>query len=1116
MAGLFKTEHRKRDGFDVRCNFASGSLILFAGILALLLSQPALAQRGSTAAIFGTVTDPQGAVVSGATVKALQSATGFSQITTTNNAGQYQLQFLRVGHYSLVVTKAGFKKYLRSGILLQVNQSSKLDVALLVGDTTSVVQVSGSTPLVNTRNATLTQVVNSQQVVDLPLNGRQLVGLSLLSAGVVPATDANASSGITNQGDGVKSAIGSMTLSINGNPNNDNEYTLDGADNNDTMSNLGLPFPFPDAVREFSIQTAGEGVDVGKAAGGTVNIVTRSGSNQIHGDAFWFVRNSVFNANNFFSRIPDQLKRNQAGGTLGGPIIKNRLFLFGGYERTWIRQRLGANLLQAIPEAHRVGDFSDLLEGPHPVQLMDPSTNLPYPNNQIPKAEWSPAFQKLMAWWPVPDADGFVNSPVAKNQDYYQVITRADYKLNEANSFYARYFRQYTNQPHELVDHNIGTSDNGKQLTTQSGAVGWTAVLAPNLVTNTVLAINYAPGFRTYDAPWGDIRQALGVDINPGDPEIAVSLAGTSDFDIGGNGRPTAFKRGNFDLRNSWEYSFNKNDLTFGFDFTLNRYNEYNAYHSGGVFEFNGQCSGFDQADALLGCLSSFTQGIGEFEFRRYHYQGFFVGDSYRATPRLTLNFGLRWEPYTPITDTENRNVIFRQDAYLAGQRSEVWRNSPPGLFYPGDKADGKTVPKGGVSGSPNLLGPRVGFAYELTSDGRTVVRGGYGRFYSMPELYMYNALSDQAPFGYDENFVGGSFDNPYEGRESANVFPLKPGFKTPDLAFPIPATDYAQWPDYKVPSTDEWNLSVERQVGASWVLQASYVGSHSSNMYSAYDINPPVYNFSESLEENQRTIQQRRPRQEFQDLRIIRSLYTANYNALQLVANKRFSGGLTLNANYTWSKQLGYVVNTGSLEEMCCMDDPFDIYRYYGPSRWDVRNRFVASAVYNLPSTASLVQSRALDVVTRNWTLSPIVTIRSGMPFTVGASGDLAAGAGSPHGVKLGPLQLSNGRSDVQKAAQWFNTANVAPPAPGTYGNIGRNTVLGPNFINYDAAFYRTIKLPFTETTNLQIRAEGFNVFNRVNFYQPESSVGSSSFGRITQTIGDPRILQFALKLVF
>lgn len=1094
-------------------------LLLMITVVLVAVCPSAMAQQANTAGIYGTVLDQQSAVIPGATVTAIQTETGFSRSTKTNALGQYQLQLLPVGPYRVVVEKAGFRKHEQTGLTLQVNQIAKVDVTLRVGSTTTVVSVQSGAPLVDTQNSTLTQVVNSHQVVDLPLNGRQLADLSLLSPGVVPAYHMHGAdwSTYSNSGDGVKGAVGSRGFMINGARQNDNTYTLDGADNNDVMYNLGMPFPFPDAVQEFSIQTAGQGVDVGRSPGGTINIVTKSGTNQIHGDVFWFVRNTALNARNFFSPTQDQLKRNQGGFTLGGPVKKNKLFLFGGYERTWIRQQLGENLVPAIPSAHRQGDFSDLLQGPNPIQLVDPTTNQPYQNNQIPQSDWSPAFQKLMNWWPIPNASGFVVSPVSNNQDLYQVIVRGDYLLNSKNTLYARYFEQNTNHLVPLIGQNLATSKNGSQLTSYSAAIGWTLIPTANLVSESHVAMNYSPAYRTLDAPWGNIASAIGVNINPLAHEMDIGLSGASNFGIGSAGRAAAFRRGDINVSNAWHYVKGAHNISYGGEVTWERYNEYNPYHSSGVFKFDGHCTGFDQADALIGCLATFTQGIGEFEFRRYHYQSLYGGDSWRLTRHLTLNFGLRWEPYTPVTDLGKRNVQFRQDQYAAGVRSQVWKNSPPGMFYPGDKIGGYTVPLGGTSSSWDLLDPRVGFAWDISGNGRTSLRGGYGRYYSVPEAYYLNALSDQAPFGYDENFLFGSFDNPYLGRESANVFPIPSGFFGQNLVFPIPAFDYAQEPTFPQASTDAWNLTLQRQLGSTWVLQLAYVGNKATHLMGTYDINPAVYNFADTLAQNQLTVQQRRPRPEFQKLDILGSGFNSNYNALQASINKRFSRGLTLTANYTWSKALDYFSNNGSIEEMNSgIANPFNILEFYGPSEWDIRNRFVSSFVYNIPSAESFAKSSLLDAITRHWTLSSIITLQSGFPFTLTASSALTPGAGSPNANQLGPLKLSGNRSNGAKAAEWFNTSNVAQPAPGTYGTIGRNTVTGPGFANFDMAFYRTFKLPFRESTDIVFRGEAFNLFNRVNLGLPNSSVGSSTFGEISGTYGDPRILQFAVKIEF
>lgn len=608
-----------------------------------------------------------------------------------------------------------------------------------------------------------------------------------------------------------------------------------------------------------------------------------------------------------------------------------------------------------------------------------PTTGAAYPNNQIPSSEWSPAFQKPMQWWPVPNASGFVVVPstYSDNEGYY--VLRADVDISLRNTLYGDFLVQRAVQAVPLLDHDLATSQNGSQLNSWRGDLTYNFVATPRLLINNNISINNSPGYRTLDAPWGNVRN-FGIAINSLATELDVSL---NNYSIGSASRAAAFRRGDVVFANSERYIKGRHSVLFRAEVDDDRYNEYNPYHGSGVFNFNGQCTGFDAADALIGCMSSFTQGIGEYEFRRYHYQGFYGADTFRISPNLTLDLGLRWEPFTPITDLGHRNLQFNENAYLAGEHSQLYVNSPPGLFYPRDKLNGQTISLGATADSLDLLASRVGLAYDPKGDGRTSIRSGFGVYYDSPEIYMLNALSDQAPFGYDENLIGGDFDNPYAGREQYNVFPLSAGFlKNPDLPFQLPLFAYAEEATFPQATTYEYNFSVEHELGQSWLMRIAYVGSASSHLFESHDINAPIYNFSETLDQNLLTINQRRPRPQYQQLYILGTGYNANYNSLQLSVDKRLSHGLTLTSNYVWSKAIDYESTNGSIEDQRGIQtDPFDMfYLTRGLSDFNHTDSWVTSYVYSLPSPG--VGGGQPRAVGPGWQVFDIILYRTGLTF--------------------------------------------------------------------------------------------------------------------------------------
>jgi len=1086
------------------------TFILAAGAMALF------GQARNTARLYGRVTDQQGAAITGAAAELLQVDTGMVHPAESNQAGEFDFPTIPVGEYRLTVQKAGFRKVEERDILLQVNDNRRIDVALVIGEVSTTVDVEAAAAAVETSSATLKDTVDSKRVIDLPLDGRNLADLAFLVPGVQSA------SGVAGgNGDGAKAPVAARYFSVNGSRQNSLQYTLDGGDNEDTLQNTGMPFPFPDAVEEFSVETSTGSAEFGKSSGGAINIVTKSGTNAYHGDAFWFVRNTAFDANNFFSHTPDQLKRNQTGFTFGGPAIKNRLFFFGGYQQTWIRQVAGSGTANSIPAAYRTGDFSALLSGPNPIVIQDPTTGAPYPNNQIPQSQLSPAAQNLLKFVPVPGPDGLVNYSTPSQQNVNEWITRVDYRISDKNSLYGRLYRNITQSPAEMVANNIFSNQRGVTGTADNGTIAETYTPSPNLVIATNFTVNRFGGDRVNIFP-GSIR-TLGVDINPSSNEVNVAINGTSDINLATN-RPAIFARTNFELTHSWHWVKGRHSLVWGADIEDSRYNEYNTYQGSGQFQFNGRWTGFDQADFLIGDMSDFVQGNGEIEFKRYHYFGFYVGDVFRLTPRLTLNFGARYEPYFPMTDLNNRIVQWSQQAYAANYISPHYGNAPPGLLFPGDKGpSGQVIPKAGTASQLGGITPRFGFAWDVLGDGKTSLRGGYGIYYDTPEMFQLNNMNDQAPFSFTVEFLDGSFDNPYAGREQYNVFPFSGDFSR-NSPFPLPDDAVALQAHMPRAYEQDWNLTLEHQFLQDWVLRTSYVGTKGTHLWADYDTNAPIYNFNESLSENQQSYDPRRPRQQYESIDLLFTGLNQSYNSLQVALAKRYRHGVTNQLSYTWSKNIDYMSSNFEATSNT-IPDPFDFFRFRGPSDFDHRHRFVDSVVWQIPDAGRAMNSKVGSAILGNWQSSAIITLQSGSPFSIYSTDDPVAGAGTATGDVTGPVQLSTSRSRGAQIAEYFNTANVTQAAPGTYGTLGRNSLTGPGFANVDMAVFRNFLLPFLgEAGRLTFRGEFFNLFNRVNLdnpgdpnlSSPGNMIGAASFGQITATASPARILQFSLKVAF
>jgi hypothetical protein len=1079
----------------------------FRSVVLLLLSAFSYGQQRDTAGLYGRVTDQQGALVPDASVTVTQIATGIVRVAKSNHEGDWEFPSIAVGAYRVAVQKDGFNRVEQNGILLQVNDNRRVDFVLSVGSAATTVSVEATAMAVDVSGAALTGVVDSSSVVDLPLNGRDLAALTFLVPGVQSASGATGGTG-----DGAKIAFAARQFSVDGSRQNNLAFTLDGGDNQDTLENLNMPFPFPDAVQEFSVQTSNGAASFGKSLGGTVNIVTRSGTNAFHGDAFWFIRNTALDANSFFAHTPDQLKQNQAGLTFGGPAIKDKLFFFGGYQQTWVRSLNGSGSAISMPAAYRTGDFSNLLSSSKPIVIHDPTTGIPYPNNQIPSSQLSPAAQNLLQFAPLPGSNGLVFYAVPNVQNAREWITRADYRVTDKNSIFLRLYRNHTETPAEMDAKNIFSSTQGINALSETATVGETYTISPNLYVDTRFTANQYDGDRVYAFP-GTMR-TLGVNVNPSSNAIGISINGTSSISLG-SGTPASFARANLELTHSWQWIKGKHSMVWGLNIEDSRYNEYNTFDGEGIFGFNGQWTGYDQADYLVGLFDTFTQGNGELEFKRLHYFGFYWGDTYRLSRRLTLNFGVRYEPYLPMTDLNNRIVEFSPQAYAAGTGSKLFVNSPPGLLYPGDETpSGSTVPKGVVASEFNHFEPRIGFAYDVFGDGKTSLRGGYGIYYDTPELYAYNNMNDQSPFSFTVNFQNGSFDNPYAGRTQYNIFPYSGDF-SPTSTFQTPITIAALQSTQPLPYEQDWNLTVEHQFRSDWLLRTSYVGTKGTHLWGDYDSNAPIYNQAISLAANQQTVQARRPKAQYQELDLLFAGLNQSFNSLQVLLVKHLSKGLSNQLSYTYSKDLDYLSSNAQITSNT-IADPFDFFRFRGPSSFDHRNRFVDSLVYLIPDAGRAMNSRPVSAVLGNWQVTGIVTLQSGTPFSIVSSNGAVASAGTAMGQLVGDLTLTSG-SRGQEIAQYFNTSAVAQANPGTYGNLGRDLLVGPGYANTDVALMRSVHLPLLrESGRFVFRAEAFNVFNRVNLANPGASIAAATFGKITAVSGPPRILQFSLKVVF
>lgn len=1040
----------------------------------------------TTASLAGTVRDSTGALIPAASVKIVNAANGFTQTATSDGAGAFLLPRLPVGEYTLTVEKTGFSTYVQGGLTLSVNQSANVDVVLQVGAISEKVEVQADAELVDTRTATNGQLIDQQRVTDLPLNGRTAQSLLFLAPGTVDLGRNGCV--ICGQG-GVYP--GEQTAGVNGTTRTQVNYQLDAVSHNDTYLNANLPFPNPDSIQEFNLQSANFSAEYGNAAGGVVNIVTKSGTNQLHGSAFEFLRNGDLNARNYFAPTHDTLKRNQFGGSVGGPIVKNKLFYFGTYQGTRIRQAPAGRVAFVPTAAERSGDFSGLS-----VQLVDPVSKTPFPGNQIPASRLSPVAQYFLKWIPLPNGPGRnlvfagTNNPQTENQ----FMIKLDYNLTK-QQISGRYFFTDFSAPPVIPQNNVlAATSSGNQVRVQTVSLSHTYTWSPTLLFNSTFGINRQTGGSRSSAPFS--FPDAGVQIAaPNPPELSLSV--TSGFSISTN-HLGAFDRGDYTFREVVTKVAGPHELHLGGEALRVSNDIVNTFQMAGSFSFSGELSGDGLADFMLGRSNSFRQGGGEFKDFLGTQWALFIQDNWRVNQDLTLNLGLRWNPWIPYYDRKGRVVCFDP-----GVKSQRYPNAPTGLIYGGPNHD-PGCPLAGSESNWLDLAPRIGFAYRLTKDGKTSLRGGAGMYYTPLETTDYNVFADIAPFAPTFLFNNVDVTNPYGSVSVPNPFPAQygPAVPGPEATFILPAAVRATFaPDFHVPTIISWNLTLERQLARNWIVRGSYVGNKGSYLseFVFREVNPAIYIPGQSTVAN---TQARRQYQDFSNIGRLESGNNSHYNGLQLSAEKRFSHGFSILADYTWSKSMDDLGWT----------NPYNRRFDYAVSSLDIPHNFKFSNVWEIPHWNV---HGPMDKLANGWMLNSLIIWQSGFPFTVSSGRDNSfTGIGKDRADFLGGnANLGYDRSHASMVAQWFDTSKFVVNAVGTFGTAGRDILRGPRYFDTDLSVIKNTKL--AERISLQFRAEFFNLFNNVNFTPPNSNRSSAQFGQITSAL-DPRILQFALKLVF
>jgi hypothetical protein len=1095
-----------------------GHVLLGLAVL-LCLSPNPVAGQAVTGTILGRVADTSGAVIPGAKVTVAQTGTGFIRTIITDSRGEYSAPSIPTGTYSVTAELTGFKTVTLANVHVGVDQRVRMDLKLDVGEMTETLEIQAETPLVQTSSSDLSATVVEEQIKSLPLNGRNFVSLTRTVPGILrPPPGANI------DGAGSLAWRAGSGFSANGQRPRDNNYLLDGVDNNETWLQTVVIFPAIDSLDEFKMQTSTYSAEFGKSLGGVVNLQIKSGNNSFHGSVYEFHRNDAFDANNFFNNRnnlpkPD-FKQNQFGATLGGPVIKDKTFFFASYQGLRLEQ--GVTKLSTVPsERMRQGDFSEINR-----VIYDPLTGQPFPGNIVPQSRWDPASTNIMReLFPAPNVGGrraangqildnyLINPTLVRNDD--QVDAKIDHNLSPNNRFFVRYSYQKTNRdlpaflPHGDAGATFGAG-NGN-IKAQGLAFNDTHTFSPSLLNEFRFGWTSIKFFMTSIDYGTNIAEQMGIpgiNLNPSTSAM-TQLTFQNVRNIGANSnQPLITNQNDFQVYDNVTMIRGRHTFKVGGSITFRSREILNADTIHGNFGFNnnqtsncaGRTSGctlntntgFDVASFLLGLTNSKNRNL--FDATTYTETrpefSLYVQDDFRASSRLTLNYGLRWDLYKPWIEKDDRQSNFDESTgrFVIASPDAVINGVAVGRYL-------QTYAK-------TDFGPRFGFAYDLSGNGKTLIRGGVGVFWNFTPGGTSSSKAQNPPFLQStalSTSLGGT-----AGLVSAGL-PPPPGVD-PNRA-PAGATRSIFDINFRDGYAVNWNLNVQRQVGRNYMVELAYVGSVGRQMVlkgnpnqarpvvgvTSPDVNRPYIGISPAL----RNVGQ------------VRSEGTLDHHSLQIKFQRRFANGFSFFNSYTWAHSID--LNSDNDGDVT-LTNVYDPQYNRGPSDYDIKHTLVSNWIYALP----FAKNHALG----GWQLSGILYLRSGRALTITQQqGVQSTGTGNRPDTVSGDFYPAD-----QSIDQWFNPDawSRTVDLTGTYGNTGRNTVRGPGQFNIDAALVKNTKIGPTE---LELRFEAFNLLNHPQFADPNTSFGNAAFGRITAMLPNPacalcgtteRNIQISAKLKF
>ena len=1060
------------------------------------LAAPACAQ--DTGAIFGAVTDATGAVVPGAKLKLVNTDTNLTLEAASDAQGEYVFTPVRIGNYRIEVSMQGFTTAVRGNVILNVQQRMRLDFALELGSVGQSVEIKAESPLLETGTSSIGQVIKNNAIMDLPLNGRDYQQLAVLTAGTVPT-------GGISRGNSDFAANGARPLS--------NNFVLDGVDNNSYVLDLQsfsstVVTPSIDALQEFKVQNNNFSAEFGRYGGAVINTAIKSGTNELHGSLFEFLRNSALDANNFFNnragRSLPPFRQNQFGGTLGGPLVKNKLFLFASYQGTRIAQ--GVTAVSTVPlDSERNGIFT--------APIFDPATTRgegaaavrdPFPGNRIPAERFDPVGVKVANVYPSPNlaggANNFILNPGNRTSaDQYDA--RFDWNVSSSDMVFGRYSLsdQRGISPGPLPLPAVGQVSSAESPTVGHSAVlNETHTFSPRMINELRLGFNRLDtqrrtgvrerlieefGFKgipyysdVTGLPTISVTGYQGVGENDTLPNLKLSqvFQFTDSVSIIRGGH--TFKAGG-DMRWIISNAFTPSGTRGSFAFS-------------GVFTQNPQKrsgTGSGMADLLLGTVGSAgmnTPTIGEL---RQHYYGFYLQDDWQVSNKLTVNLGFRWDFSSPFWDHRDRmsNFIIEPGSpdfgtfVLAGSRGDSVEDRALVRFYRKDVA------------------PRLGLAYRLPR--KTVVRASYGIFNSGTTLFGINGrLSYNPPFNAGYNY---SSDQLYPKMILGDGF--APGVLRP-VVDQVNRNIISFDPNMRNGYMQQWSFNVQNELLPNMLVDVAYSASVGHKLMGSRNANQP--------RPGPGATQPRSPFPQFVNINRVEDYGNSSYHALEAKVERRFSGGASFLVAYTWSHFLDAAQTALDLRG-AGIQDAFNLRAEKGNANYDVRHRFVSSYNYELPAGRGkrFLNTGPASQILGGWSLNGILSVQAGRPFTPTLNFNAANAGGSQRPDRIASGVIDDGSRGVDR---WFDTAAFVAPTGYAFGNSGRNILTGPRLFQWDFSLFKNFLL--RERFRVQLRLESFNVLNHPNFDLPAASIGTKAAGTISANITSPRQNQVAMKMVF